>query len=70
MDETYVQFVYVDIGMQIDFLSEWFSLFDIMTFCMKRKLVEQDYFYCKKKLEFSFKEFECIINYDVKDEVE
>ena len=46
MDETHVQSVHVDIGMQTDPLSEWSPLFDTMTLCMKRKLVEQDHSYC------------------------
>ena len=70
MDETHVQSVHVDIGMQTDPLSEWSPLFDTMTLCMKRKLVEQDHSYCKKKLEPSPKEPECTTNHDVKDEAE
>ena len=46
MDETHVQSVHVDVGMQTDPLSEWPPIFDTMTLCMKRKLVEQDHSYC------------------------
>ena len=70
MDKTHVQSVHVDVGMQTDPLSECSLMFDTMTLCMKRKLVEQDHSYCKKKLEPLPKQPECTTNHELKDEAE
>lgn len=70
MDKTHVQSVHVDAGMQTDPLSECSPIFDTMTLCMKRKLVEQDHSYCKKKLEPWPKQPECTTNHELKDEAE
>ena len=52
MGKTHVQSVHVDVGMQTDPLTECSPVFDTtMTLSMKRKLVDQDHTYCKKKLE-------------------
>ena len=72
MGKTHVQSVHaVDVGMETDPLSECSPVFDTtMTLSMKRKLVDQDHTYCKKKLEPWPKQPKCTTSHDVKDEAE
>ena len=70
MGKTHVQSVHVDVGMQTD-QTECSPVFDTtMTLSMKRKLVDQDHTYCKKKLEPLPKQPKCTTSQDVKDEAE
>ena len=67
--KTHVQSV--DVGTQTDSLSECSPIFDtIMTPCMKRKLVEQDHSYCKRKQELQPTQPKCTTDHDVNDETE
>lgn len=62
---------YVDIGTQTDPLSECSPIFDtVMTPRRKRKLVDQDHAYCKKKLELQPTQPKRTTDHDVKDEAE
>ena len=71
MGKTHVQSVHVDVGMQTDPLTECSPVFDTtMTLSMKRKLVDQDHTYCKKKLEPWPKQPKCTTSQNVKDEAE
>ena len=61
--------MHVDVGTQTDPLSECSKIVEtVMMLCVKRKLVDQDHTYCKKKLELHPRQPKCTTDHDIKDE--